>query len=444
VQEGVIEGKTTAENPTEGNTFLVWRDGQVDDFELRLSFKIMAGNSGIQFRSKEEKQWVISGYQADIDYEGNYIGAHYEEKGRGLLAQRGQQVQISPDGKLEVIGTTGTPEELKAIIKKDDWNDYVVLAQGNRILQSINGHATCEIVDNQVEKRAMSGLLALQLHQGPSMTVQFKNLQLKRLPLKDAKKVVLVAGKASHAWGEHDHPAGVSVLKVCLEKVPGVVVADYYDGWPKDPTAFDNANTIAFYMDGGAGHPMIQGDHLQVLDQLMKKGVGLACLHYAVEVPKDRGGKEFLDWIGGYYETGFSTNPHWDADIKELANHPINEGVTPFKMRDEWYYNMRFRKEMQGVTPLIKAIPPDNTRGTAEAAKHVGRAESLAWCTERPDGGRGLGFTGGHFHEGWRDENFRRFVLNGILWTAGMEIPEGGIQSSLTEAEFSAKLRPKP
>ncbi len=110
-------------------------------------------------------------------------------------------------------------------------------------------------------------------------------------------------------------------------------------------------------MDGGGGHPIIQGDHLAKLGKLMDRGVGLACMHYAVEVPAAKGGKEFLDWIGGYYEDRFSTNPHWTAEIKSLPDHPITRGVKPFAVEDEWYYNIRFRPEMKGVTPILVAKP---------------------------------------------------------------------------------------
>src|SRR5438309_2061084 len=150
------------------------------------------------------------------------------------------------------------------------------------------------------------------------------------------KKIVLVAGHPSHGPGDHEFNAGVQLLHRCLAGVPGVKSAFYLNGWPKDPNAFEGADTILFFMDGGAGHPIIQENHLKIIGDLMKKGVGLACVHYAVEVPKDKGGPEFLDWIGGYYEDRWSTNPHWEADFKNLPNHPVTRGVKPFKIRDEW------------------------------------------------------------------------------------------------------------
>src|SRR5206468_5187228 len=144
----------------------------------------------------------------------------------------------------------------------------------------------------------------------------------------------------------------------------------------------------------------IQGDHIQQLDRLAAKGVGIAMAHYAVEVPKDKGGPEWLRWTGGYFETYYSVNPTWEADFQELPNHPITRGVKPFKIRDEWYYNMRFPQAMRNVTPILTASPPDSTRGqpgannshggNPEVQKHRGEAEHMMWAIERPDGGRGF------------------------------------------------------
>lgn len=444
VIDGVIDGETTAENPTEGNTFLIWRDGEVDDFELRLSYRMFSGNSGIQYRSKEVSKYVIGGYQADIDSDGTYTGILYDEKGRGILAQRGEQTEVDSSGKPTVNGSLGEAAELYQAVRPGEWNEYKVIASGHAFTHVINGVTMSQVIDNDPKDRDRAGLLALQLHAGPPMHIQFKDVRIKRLNLEDRKKVVLVSGKPSHGWGEHDFPAGIHALRKCLDNVPNVVAADYYEGWPKDPSAFDNADTILFYMDGGSGHPAIQGDRLQVLDALMKKGVGMACVHYAVEVPKDKGGPELKEWIGGYYETDYSINPHWVAEFKTIPKHPITRGVQPFKILDEWYYNMRFREGMKGVTPLLTGFPPDETRRTTDTKAHPGREEIVAWAATREDGGRGFGFTGGHFHSNWRDANFRKMVLNALLWTAGAQVPEGGVESNPSEEDLTVKLRPRP
>ena len=181
VKDGAITGQTTAENPTKGNTFLIWKGGQVGDFELRLKFRIVGGNSGVQYRSTDLGNYVVGGYQSDIEAGEKYIGILYEEKGRGILAQRGDKVEITADGKKNVVGKTGDAAEIAASVKKEDWNDLVIIAKGNHLVQKLNGHTTVDVTDNQSEKAKASGILALQLHAGPPMLIQFKDIQLKEL-----------------------------------------------------------------------------------------------------------------------------------------------------------------------------------------------------------------------------------------------------------------------
>ena len=265
-------------------------------------------------------------------------------------------------------------------------------------------------------------------------------------------KVVLVAGRPSHGPGDHEFNAGCKLLQEALKKIPGVDPVFVPGGWPKDESVFEGAKTVVFFMDGGGGHPMIQGDHLEKIKALMAKGIGLVCLHYAVEIPKGKPGDSFLEWIGGYYEDKFSTNPHWTAEVKSLPEHPTTRGVKPFAVRDEWYYNIRFRPEMKGVTPIVVAKPDAETRqGKSSSprgpAGHIvkaeGRDEVLAWAVERPDGGRGFGFTGGHSHKNWGDDNFRKLVLNAILWTAHVEVPAEGFKSSVSPEDLEKNLDPK-
>lgn len=182
VQDGAITGVTTADNPTEGNTFLVYKGGEVADFDLKLKFKIVGGNSGIQYRSSDVGNFVVGGYQADIDSGTTYIGILYEERGRGILAQRTQSVLVKSDGTKEVAEEKTCAEEafLKAV-KKEDWNEYRIVAKGNKLQHYINGFKTVEIVDEQESKAKRSGILALQLHAGPPMTVQFKDIEIKTL-----------------------------------------------------------------------------------------------------------------------------------------------------------------------------------------------------------------------------------------------------------------------
>ncbi|MGA0558048.1 ThuA domain-containing protein [Larkinella sp. VNQ87] len=252
-----------------------------------------------------------------------------------------------------------------------------------------------------------------------------------------SKRIVFVAGKCSHGAGQHEHKAGCLLLAKRLEEqVPGIETEVYTDGWPTDPKAFDQAAAVVIYGDGGTGHPAIP--HLETLKKLMDKGVGLACIHYAVEVPKGQAGNYFLDWIGGYFETYWSVNPVWTAEYKALPQHPITQGVKPFTLHDEWYYHMRFRPHLEGVTPLLTTVPPASTldrkdgphENNPAVRAEKGQPQHMAWCRDRPDGGRGFGITGGHFHRVWADDNLRKLVLNAIVWVAQGDIPPGGISSA--------------
>jgi hypothetical protein len=187
VKDGTIHGQTTKENPTKSNTFLIYTNGPVDDFELRFSYKIIGGNSGVQYRSKvvDPKNWVVGGYQADFEAGTTYSGILYDEAGvaggRGIMAARGEKVVWTEECKKEVTGSVGKSDEIQAAIKKEDWNDYVITAQGPHLVHQINGRTTVDVTDNCESKRLKSGVLALQLHAGPPMTLQVKDIRLKKL-----------------------------------------------------------------------------------------------------------------------------------------------------------------------------------------------------------------------------------------------------------------------
>jgi type 1 glutamine amidotransferase len=270
----------------------------------------------------------------------------------------------------------------------------------------------------------------------------------------EARKIVFLAGPPSHGPGEHEHRAGCLLLKSCLDQVPGVTSVVYSNGWPQDPTAaFADAATLVVYSDGGDGHPLLRDDRLKTLADLIHKGTGLVCLHYAVEPTIEKGEKEFLDWIGGCFELDWSVNPTWTADYQTLPTHPITRGVEPFRIFDEWYFHMRFRDGMSGVIPILSAVPPSSTMNRSDgphegnpavrAAVKNGEVEHMAWALERPDGGRGFGFTGGHYHKNWGNDNVRKLVLNAILWTAKVEVPPEGISSHVTAEDLKQNLDAK-
>lgn len=190
VKDGAILGQTTAETKLKANTFLIWRDGAVDDFVLRFKYRIKNGNSGVQYRSKEMTNagpFVVGGYQADFEAGKTYSGILYEERGkRGIMAERGTKVVIDETGKKNAERIADSAE-LQSKIKAEDWNEYEVTAQGFHFVHKINGNVTADVTDNDASNRAASGILALQVHTGPPMTVEFKDIQLKRLPLGSKK-----------------------------------------------------------------------------------------------------------------------------------------------------------------------------------------------------------------------------------------------------------------
>jgi uncharacterized protein (TIGR03067 family) len=194
VKDGAITGQTTTENPAKVNTFLIWTNGTVGDFELRCTFKLVANNdqgfcnSGIQYRSQvlDPANWVVGGYQADMEAGPNYTGILYEErKKRAIMAQRGEIVVWDKECKKQVVGSLGKAEDIEASLKKGDWNDYMIIAQGNHLRQWVNGKPTIDVTDDCEAQRAMTGILALQLHVGGAMTAQFKNIRIKTLSAVD-------------------------------------------------------------------------------------------------------------------------------------------------------------------------------------------------------------------------------------------------------------------
>ena len=250
------------------------------------------------------------------------------------------------------------------------------------------------------------------------------------------KRILFIAGEGSHGYGDHEHYAGCRILADVVQRTAAKVKCEVIrNGWPQDDSVIDTADSIVIYSDGGAGrHPSLA--HLDRLKKQMDRGAGLVCIHYAVEVPKDHGGPEFLSWLGGYFETNWSVNPHWDAKFDNLPKHPITSGVKPFQTRDEWYFHMRFPEGMKGVTPILSAVPPESTMDRPDGAhsgnptvrKEVARGDlqHVAWATERPDGGRSFGFTGGHYHWNWGRTEPTKLVANAILWSAHMPVPEAG------------------
>ena len=180
VEDGAITGITTPEKPVKHSTYLMWRGKPVADFELRFSYRIPAGNSGVQFRSRELDNWDIAGYQADFDAPNQWTGCLYDCNGRAVIGPRGQKVVIDADGKRTATPLADAAALLKHV-KKDDWNQYHVIARGPEVTLQINGVVMSQVVDLEKDKASKRGIFAIQLHGGPPMKVQVKDLRLKRL-----------------------------------------------------------------------------------------------------------------------------------------------------------------------------------------------------------------------------------------------------------------------
>jgi hypothetical protein len=183
VKNGVIRGETTLRAIALSNTFLIWKGGVLKDFELRIKFRIQNGNSGIQYRSKKVGKWSVAGYQAEIENTPGKVGFLYEERGRKYLANVGERVEMQADGTRRVLGQIAPKEEyLKAArYKQKDWNEYRIVAQGNHLTHYLNGMQTVELTDNDPAHRSLAGILALQIHAGLPMTVEFKDIFLRDL-----------------------------------------------------------------------------------------------------------------------------------------------------------------------------------------------------------------------------------------------------------------------
>ena len=268
------------------------------------------------------------------------------------------------------------------------------------------------------------------------ISLAFLCLVMGRAFAQEKAKVVFISGKPSHGPMAHEHRAGNMILADALNRsglnVEGVLVPHY--GYPEDKSIFDDAATIVVFCTGHKGH--VLNPNLDEFDALMKKGVGVVMVHWATEAEKGKPGEKFIEWMGGFCDLDWSVNPHWAPHFKNFPDHPIAHGVKPFSVNDEWYYHMRFVENLEGFTPILTDVPPMKTlvrkdgprSGNPDVRKAVesGETQHVAWAYQRPGGGRGFGFTGGHNHVSWQDENFRKVVLNAILWTANVEVPENG------------------
>lgn len=268
------------------------------------------------------------------------------------------------------------------------------------------------------------------------------------------KKLVLIAGKKSHGPegnGIHDYPWSVKLLKVMLDNsnVSEKVRVEYHlDGWPKDEQTLDDADAIMVISDDRDGDLYEEAphfateEHRKVIAKQIARGCGFLTFHFSTFAP-DKFADDILSWSGGYFDWETDGKKQWYSAIKTLdaevqlaaPNHPVLRGVAPFKMKEEFYYNIRFANDDKSLKPLF-VVPA--VEGRPENGNVV------AWAKERPDGGRGFGTTCGHFYDNWREANFRKMILNAIVWAAKADVPETGVDAKYyTHEEITNALAGK-
>ncbi len=252
---------------------------------------------------------------------------------------------------------------------------------------------------------------------------------------KDPKqaKVVLIAGSNFFKPGEHEYVAGCSVLFDLLKQTPGVAPVLAVD-WPTKPETLNGARAVVFFFDGAEKSQLLREDRLAQVQKHADAGMGVVHLHQVIDFPKDLG-ERARALTGAAWEKGHSQRAHWVADFKDFPKHAICHGVTPFKIDDGWLFKLRFVPDMKGVTPLLKTSSPKAPADQAANDAIVG------WAYERPTGGRAFTFTGCHLHESLAQEGYRKFLVNGILWSAGLDVPAEGAPVKLSVEDMDKYLK---
>ena len=258
---------------------------------------------------------------------------------------------------------------------------------------------------------------------------------------KKQAKIVFLHGGRSHASGDHEFKAGSHLLAKHLNKQSSVSVnAIVHAGWPKDESLIEDAAAVVIYADGTS----VIRSGWEKMDKLVAKGTGLVLMHYAVHPGIKEGEKYYTPWIGGYFKNGHSVNPFWRAKIKPLKGHETARGVGKIDAVDEFYFNIQYHKNMiplGSATPNEKNLHHINNLWSRAGYEAKGKSQALLWGIERPGGSRGAGFTGGHHHRNWAIDGYRQLILNTIVWTAGKEVPKGGVPTyTVTEDELNENL----
>lgn len=261
----------------------------------------------------------------------------------------------------------------------------------------------------------------------------------------DTTKVVFIADAGTHGGpGNHEFMAGSMLIARTLNanyrNVHAVVHSS--KNWPQN---LAHADAIVVGLNHGA-----KAANDPEIFAAVRRGAGFMAIHFGVEVEKGKQGENYTQWMGGYFETFWSVNPWWTPSFKSFPDHPIARGVKPFSVKDEWYYHMRFPADMKGVTPILSDVPPTTTASEKPSGRggnpdvfraiSAGEPQHMAWAYERPDGGRGFGFTGMHDFFNMANDDFRTVLLNGTAWVSRLDIPVDGVRSSPQTRDELTKL----
>ena len=291
-----------------------------------------------------------------------------------------------------------------------------------------------------MNKLILAALLAISAH--AELTSEQRTVPLEA-DSTDPKlaKIVLLAGSVSNKAGQHEYFAGCALMANWLKQNGAVWPVLAADGWPRDERIFEGARAVVVFADGGPKLPFLDPTRWAKMESLMAKGTGLVMLHQAVDVPETQAGK-IQDWIGGAWTKDIGCRGHWDMEFTPTVKHPILSGVEPFAAPlDGWLFNLHFAA---GATPLLAGAVPDKVRTTADAKANAGRAEVVAWSHTRADGGRAFSFTGCDLHKNWQVESQRRLVVNGILWSAKLDVPASGAKVAMEPADIGKYMDAKP
>ncbi len=253
------------------------------------------------------------------------------------------------------------------------------------------------------------------------------------------KKIVLIAGETAlvDVAGHHDYLGGCACLDALLRQTRQIETVQVKNGWPEDEGVFSGAKSVVFYTDGGGSQAFLSSpNRIATLQALVDAGVGIVMIHQAVDFP-DSMQAQATGWLGGVYVKSASARGHWDSNHVDFPKHPITRGVTPWKINDGWLNAIQFVDGMRGVTALVWS-------GKQYAGSRSGLDKDIvAWAYERPKGGRSFSFTGLDAHSAWSLPGMRQLVVNGVLWSAGLEIPIDGAKCPIEDAQLDRMLTPR-